>query len=41
MKKKKEYKTPEFVYVEFAYSDVVVASMDIGGGTGKSEEDLR
>ena len=35
---KKEYRTPEFVYVEFAYSDVVIASMGIGGDTRKSED---
>ena len=35
---KKEYRTPEFVYVEFAYSDVVVMSTDTG--IGKSEESL-
>ena len=32
---KKEYRKPELVYIAFDDS-VIVASMDIGGGTGKS-----
>ena len=39
---KKEYRTPEFVYVEFAYSDVVVASSmeQPSGAVGPGGESL-
>ena len=37
---KKEYRTPEFVYVEFAYSDVVIASMGMSGTVEHSDEPL-